>query len=425
MVGALVPVFFGLLLFGLPIFAALALAVAAVFYFWGGMDPVLVPMRMFSGMNNFSLMSIPFFILAAELMRIGGLSDRLINLARALIGWLPGGLAAAAVVACLMFGSISGSSPATVIAIGSILYPAMVKAGYDKYFSIGLITTAGTLGPIVPPSIALIIYGSVTGTSVGKLFAAGLLPAVVIGGLLIAYATWYSARKGYPRDAMPSVTSILVALKKAAWGLGLPVILLGGIYSGVFTPTESAAAACLYGWLVGAVIYRSISFRDTLTVLRNTGLISGPLLLITAGASAFSWLLASTGTPAELANYILEDTSNPILVVAFFNVILLVAGCFLDSASAIIILGPLMMPIAQEVGIDPIHFGVIMLVNLSVGMLTPPVGLNLFVAMGVANMKLGEVFRATLPTILLMVVALLLLSYIPAISMLLPNTLFQ
>lgn len=424
MIGALVPIFFGLLLFGLPIFASLALAVAAVFYFVGGMDPLLVPMRMFSGMNNFSLMSIPFFILAAELMRIGGLSDRLIGLARALIGWLPGGLAAAAVMACLMFGSISGSSPATVIAIGSILYPAMVKAGYDKYFSIGLIATAGTLGPIVPPSIALIIYGSVTGTSVGALFAAGLLPAILIGGLLIGYATWFSARKGYPRDSLPTFRSILAALRRAAWGLGLPVILLGGIYSGVFTPTESAAAACLYGWFVGAVIYRSISFRETLGVLRNTGLISGPLLLITAGASVFSWLLASSGTPTELAAYVLSSTENPILVLAAFNLILLVAGCFLDSASAIIILAPLMAPIAQELGVHPVHFGIIMLVNLSIGMLTPPVGLNLFVAMGVAKMSLGEVFRATIPTMLLMLVALVCVSYIPVISMLIPNWLY-
>ncbi|WP_376873589.1 TRAP transporter large permease [Albirhodobacter sp. R86504] len=424
MVSALVPAFFGLLLFGLPIFAALAMSVALVFYFIGGIDPVVVPMRMFSGMNNFSLMSIPFFILAAELMRIGGLSDRLIGLARALIGWLPGGLAAAAVVACLMFGSISGSSPATVIAIGTIMYPAMVAAGYDKFFSIGLITTAGTLGPIVPPSIALIIYGSVTGTSVGKLFAAGLLPAVLIGGILIAYACWYSAHKGYPRDTFPSIRSVLHAVKRAAWGLGLPVILLGGIYSGVFTPTESAATACLYGWFVGAVVYRSISMREMLRVLRNTGLISGPLLLITAGASAFSWLLASTGAPSDLASYILSGTDNPIVVVALFNLILLVAGCFLDSASAIIILGPLMQPIAAQVGVDPIHFGIIMLVNLSVGMLTPPVGLNLFVAMGVAKMSLFEIFRASLPTIVLMLIALIVLSYVPIISMLVPSLMF-
>ena len=424
MVASLLPTFFVILFFGLPIFASLALAVVAVLYFNGGVDPLVVPMRMFSGMNNFSLMSIPFFILAAELMRIGGLSDRLIGLARALIGWLPGGLAAASVVACLMFGSISGSSPATVIAIGTIMYPAMVAAGYNKYFAIGLITTAGTLGPIVPPSIALIIYGSVTATSVGQLFAAGLLPALLIGGMLILYASWYSSIKKYPRDPFPTLASISAAFKRSAWGLGLPVVLLGGIYSGVFTPTESAAAACLYGYFIGAFVYRSISPKETLIILRNTGLLAGPLLLITAGASSFSWLLANSGAPSQLAAYILSGTDNPVLIVLMFNLILLVAGCFLDSASAIIILAPLMQPIAASVGVDPIHFGVIMLVNLSVGMLTPPVGLNLFVAMGIAQMTLGEVFRAALPTILLMVVALMLIAYVPAISTALPKLMF-
>src|SRR5690606_10923988 len=243
MVSALVPIFFSLLLFGLPIFAALALSVTLALYFFGAIDPLVVPMRMFSGMNNFSLMSIPFFIMAAELMRIGGLSDRLINLAKALIGWVPGGLAAATVLACLFFGSISGSSPATVVAIGTIMYPALVAAGYNKYFAIGLITTAGTLGPIVPPSIALIIYGAVTGTSVGKLFAGGILPALLIASLLTAYCIVYASAKGYRRDPLPKLKQIFAALRSAAWGLGLPVILLSGIYSGVFTPTESAAVA--------------------------------------------------------------------------------------------------------------------------------------------------------------------------------------
>ena len=424
MISALVPVFFGLLLFGLPIFAALALAVAIALYVFSGIDPMIVPMRMFSGMNNFSLMSIPYFILAAELMRIGGLSARLIDLARVMIGWLPGGLAAAAVMACLLFGSISGSSPATVIAIGSIMYPAMVEAKYDKYFSIGLIATAGTLGPIVPPSIALIIYGSVTATSVGMLFAAGLLPALLIGGLLILYSSLYSARKGYPRDPVPTFGQAARAVQRAAWGLGLPVILLGGIYSGVFTPTESAATACLYGWLIGAVIYRSIGWRETLVILRNTGLLSGPLLLITAGASAFSWLLASTGAPSQIASQVLSWSDSPLLVMAMFNVLLLIAGCFLDSASAIIILGPLMQPIAGQLGIDPVHFGIIMLVNLSVGMLTPPVGLNLFVAMGVAKMSLFEVFRAALPTMFLMLLALIILTYVPQVSLLVPRLMY-
>jgi C4-dicarboxylate transporter DctM subunit len=424
MITALLPVFFALLLFGLPIFASLALAVTLTMYFFGTVDPLLVPMRMFSGMNNFSLMSIPFFILAAELMRIGGLSDRLIGLARALIGWLPGGLGAATVLSCLFFGSISGSSPATVIAIGSIMYPALVAAGYNKYFSIGLITTAGTLGPIVPPSIALIIYGSVTGTSVGKLFAAGLIPALLIGALLISYSCWFAMQNKYPRDPFPTVRSIWLALKLSMWGLGLPVILLGGIYSGLFTPTESAAVACLYGWFVGAAVYRTISMKSLLIVMRSTGLLSGALLLITAGASAFSWLLASTGAPTQIATAVLSGTSSPVAVLALFNLIMLVAGAFLDSASAIIVLAPLMQPIAEQVGINPVHFGIITLVNLSVGMLTPPVGLNLFVAMGIAKMSLGEVFRAALPTILIMVVALILITYVPWISMAIPNAMF-
>lgn len=424
MVSALIPFFFAFLLLGLPIFAGLALAVSATLYFFGAIDPIVVPMRMFSGMNNFSLMSIPFFILAAELMRIGGLSDRLIELARAIIGWVPGGLAAATVLACLFFGSISGSSPATVVAIGTIMFPALVSAGYSKLFAIGLITTAGTLGPIVPPSIALIIYGSVTGTSVGKLFAAGLVPALLVATLLITYSCLYALSRKYPREKFPSFKEIFHAFKNSVWGLGLPVILLGGIYSGVFTPTESAAAACLYGWFVGAVIYRNINFKNTLTILKDSGLLAGTLLLITAGASAFSWILASTGAPTQLATKVLSSTDSPILIMLLFNLIMLVAGCFLDSASAIIILAPLMQPIAAQVGIDPIHFGVITLVNFSVGMLTPPVGLNLFVAMRISKMSLYEVFRASLPFILLMLLALILLTYIPWFSMALPNLLF-
>jgi C4-dicarboxylate transporter DctM subunit len=413
--------FSGLLLLGLPIFASLALSVAAAVALSSNLDPTIVPMRMFSGINNFSLMAIPFFILASELMRIGGLSERLINLARALVGWVPGGLAAAAVLACLLFGSISGSSPATVIAIGSIMFPALVAAGYDKRFAIGLITTAGTLGPIVPPSIALIIYGSVTGTSVGQLFAAGIVPALLIGGLLIASCIAFALLRGYPREAFPTARSILTAVKDAAWGLGLPVLLLGGIYSGVFTPTESAAVACIYGLFVGAVVYRRVRLPDLLEILRTSGTVSAALLLITAGASAFSWLLAFTGAPAQLSQAVLSSTDSPLAVAALFNVVMLVVGFFLDSASAIIVLSPLMQPIAAQVGIDPVHFGIITLVNFSVGMLTPPVGLNLFVAMSVSKMSLQEVFRSCLPFIVVMLLALIIITYVPAISLWIPS----
>ena len=424
MITALLPIFFAVLLLGLPIFAALAFAVFLAIQFFGTTDPVIVPMRMFTGMNNFSLMAIPFFILAAELMRIGGLSGRLIELAKALVGWVPGGLAAATVLSCLLFGAISGSSPATVVAIVSIMFPALVAAGYDKRFAIGLIATAGTLGPIVPPSIALIIYGSVTGTSVGRLFAAGLIPALLIASLLIAYCIIYASLKGYPRAPFPTLKEIIAAFRSSAWGLGLPFILLGGIYSGIFTPTESAAVACMYGLFVGMVIYRTIGWRDLLGTLRSSGLTSATLLLITAGASAFSWLLAITGTPTQLANQVLSLTDDPIQVMALFNVVMIVAGFFLDSASAIIVLSPLLEPIAGRVGVDSVHFGVITLVNFSVGMITPPVGLNLFVAMAISRMSLVEVFKACLPLIVMMFIALIILTYVPFLSTWLPSLIY-
>ncbi|KAA0010269.1 TRAP transporter large permease [Billgrantia pellis] len=424
MVTALLPVFFAVLLLGLPIFAALAFSVFIAIEFFGTTSAVIVPMRMFTGMNNFSLMAIPFFILAAELMRIGGLSDRLINLAKALVGWVPGGLAAATVLSCLFFGSISGSSPATVVAIGTIMFPALVAAGYSKSFAIGLIATAGTLGPIVPPSIALIIYGSVTGTSVGRLFAAGLFPAILIASLLIAYCIVYASLKGYARSSFPTLAEIGHAFKDAAWGLGLPFILLGGIYSGVFTPTESAAVACAYGLFVGMVVYRTIKVPELIGTLRSSGLTSATLLLITAGASAFSWILAITGTPTQLASQVLSLTDDPIQVMGLFNVVMIVAGFFLDSASAIIVLSPLLQPIAAQVGVDPVHFGVITLVNFSVGMITPPVGLNLFVAMAISKMSLQEVFKACLPLIGLMILALVIITYVPWISTWLPSLIY-
>lgn len=424
MIAFLIPIFIILLLLGLPIYGSLAFSVVGAMGVTGSMDPTIVPMRMFSGINNFSLMAIPFFILAAELMRVGGLSSRLIKLAQVIIGWAPGGLASAAVLSCLFFGSISGSSPATVVAIGSIMFPALVEAGYSKRFSIGLLTTAGTLGPIVPPSIALIIYGSVTATSVGQLFAAGILPAILLGSFLIAYCMIYAKRKDYPSSPFPTAREVIDAFKGSAWGLGLPVILLGGIYSGVFTATESASVACVYGLFVGMVIYKQVTAKDLWKILENTGLTSGSLLLITAGASAFSWLLTITGTPTALANSVLSLSDSAFAITALLNLIMLIAGFFLDSASAIIVLAPLMTPIASEIGLDPVHFGIINLVNYSVGMITPPVGLNLFVAVTISQMNLAEVFRGCIPFLLIMLVGLMVITYVPWISLWIPSLLY-
>ncbi|MFT2097857.1 TRAP transporter large permease [Marinomonas sp. 2405UD66-6] len=424
MITILLPLFLILLLLGLPIYGSLAFSVIGSMELAGSINPTIVPMRMFSGINNFSLMAIPFFILAAELMRVGGLSTRLIKLAQVLIGWAPGGLASAAVLSCLFFGSISGSSPATVVAIGSIMFPALVEAGYSKRFAIGLLTTAGTLGPIVPPSIALIIYGSVTATSIGQLFAAGILPALLLGGLLIIYCMIYSKKKQYARTPFPTFKEISAAFKGSAWGLGLPVILLGGIYSGIFTATESAAVACLYGLFVGMVIYKQVSAKDLWEILQSTGLISGSLLLITAGASAFSWLLTITGTPSALANAVLSLSDSSFAITALLNLIMLIAGFFLDSASAIIVLAPLMTPIASQVGIDPVHFGIINLVNYSVGMITPPVGLNLFVAVSISKMGLFEIFKGCIPFLLILLVGLMIITYVPWLSLAIPSYLF-
>lgn len=424
MISALIPIFFGVLLLGIPIFAALAMAVFLTLQFFGNVDPVIVPMRMFTGVNNFALMAIPFFILAAELMRVGGLSNRLIELAKSLVGWVPGGLAAATVLACLFFGSISGSSPATVVAVGTIMFPALVAAGYDKRFAVGLIATAGTLGPIVPPSISFIIYGSVTGTSVGRLFAAGLIPSLLVAAILIAYCIVYASFKKYERSPLPSLREIFTAFKESLWGLGLPVILLGGIYSGIFTPTEAAAVACMYGLFVGILIYRSISLKELILTLRSAGLMSATLLLITAAASAFSWVLSVGGAPAQLANYMLSLSDNPVVVTALLNLVMLVAGFVLDGASATIVLAPLLLPIAQKVGMDPVHFGVITAVNFSVGMITPPVGLNLFVAMAISKMSLQDIFKGTLPFIGMMLIALIVISYVPWFSTWLPSLLY-
>lgn len=425
MIAFLLPIFVLLLLLGLPIYGSLAFSVVGAMGLTGSMNPTIVPMRMFSGMNNFSLMAIPFFILAAEVMRVGGLSARLIKLAQSLIGWAPGGLASAAVLSCLFFGSISGSSPATVVAIGSIMFPALVEAGYKKRFAIGLLTTAGTLGPIVPPSIALIIYGSVTATSVGQLFAAGVLPALLLGGLLIIYCMIYAKREDYPSTPFPTIKEIVEAFKGSAWGLGLPVILLGGIYSGVFTATESASVACVYGLFVGMVIYKQVTPKDLWKILENTGLTSGSLLLITAGASAFSWLLTMTGTPSALAQSVLSLSDSSFAITALLNVIMLIAGFFLDSASAIIVLAPLLTPIAAEVGVDPVHFGIINLVNYSVGMITPPVGLNLFVAVTISKMSLTEVFKGCIPFLVILLLGLMIITYVPSLSLIIPNLLFD
>jgi len=412
---------FALLFLTLPIFASLACCVLIAILALTDIPSVIVAQRMFSGMDNFTLMAIPFFILAADLMRFGGISERLIAFAKVLVGWISGGLAMAGVMACAFFAAISGSSPATVAAIGSLMIPALIEAGYDRYFSVGLLTTAGSLGILIPPSITFILFGAVTGTSIGELFIAGFLPGIFFSILFMIYCYVHARRRGHHPSSKPTLREVWVAFKGASWGLGMPVLILGGIYTGVFTPTEAAAVAVTYGFVVGTVVYRELGWKQVKEIFCSSGLLSASLLLITAGASSFSWLIASQGLPTRIASTILDFSQNPIWVLFLINILLLITGCFLDGASAVIILAPLLYSMVTKLGVDPVHFGVIMIVNMEVGMMTPPVGLNLFVGSGISKLPLMEVAKAVIPTLLIMIGGLFFLTYVPEISLLLPK----
>ena len=379
---------------------------------------------MFAGIDNFTLTAIPFFNLAAEIMRAGRLSDRLIGLARLCTGFLPGGLGIATVVACMLFACISGSSPATVIAVGSILFPALVAAGYSPGFSVGLITTVGSLGILIPPSVTLIIYGVATGTSVGALFAAGVMPGLMMGAMFMVYCAVYAKRRGIAADPVPSPRAVFAQLKDSFWVLVLPVIVLGGIYGGLFTATEASAIAATYSLLLALFVYRSLTLRDLPRIFVRSGLLSGVLLLIIAGASAFAWLITSQDVPQNVTHWVLSWTDNKLIVLLLLNLLLLVMGCFIESASAIVILMPIIMPIAQKLDINLVHFGVVFTMNMEVGMVTPPVGLNLVVAKMVTGMPLSQIVKASLPAVAILLAGLLLVTYFPDISLAFPRLFF-
>ena len=425
MLGAAFLMLFVVLALGTPIFVALAATVLVALGVHTDVPLEVVPQRMWAGIDSFTLMAIPFFLLSAELMRVGGLSERLIALARALVGFLPGGLAMSGVLACMFFACISGSSPATVAAVGGIMIPGLTRAGYSLRFATGLFTVAGSLGILIPPSITFIIYGAVTGASIGALFLAGVIPGLVIGGLLMAYCAIHSVRAGIARDPAPSAREVLIAFRESGWCLGLPVVILGGIYGGIFTATEAAAVSVVYAFFVGYFVYRQLRLQDLWPILRSAGLTTATLLLVIAGASAFSWLLAGEQIPQRLAANVLSLSHERWVVLLLFNVILLIAGCFVESASAVVIFMPLMLPIARQVGIDPIHLGVVFVVNMEIGMVTPPVGLNLMVAKMITNQSFSEVSRSVLPFMVVMLIGLALITYVPWLSTVLPSLLPQ
>lgn len=422
-------IIFGLLLLlmltGMPISIALGLTVLSFLFTMTTVPIESVAMKLFTGIEKFEIMAIPFFILAGNFLTHGGVARRMINFATSMVGHWHGGLAIAGVIACALFAAVSGSSPATVVAIGSIIMPAMVRQGYPKGFGAGVITTSGALGILIPPSIVMVMYSVSTNTSVGQLFMAGVIPGLMLA-FFLGLTTWYLARKhNYPRMAKATWGERFVALRKSAWGLLLIVIVMGGIYSGMFTPTEAAAVSAVYAFIVAVFVYKDMSLKQVPKVLIDSAAMSAMLLYIITNAVLFSFLMTSENIPQTMAAWILDSGFGMISFLLVVNILLLLAGNVMEPSSIVLIMAPILFPVAMKLGIDPVHFGIIMVVNMEVGMCHPPVGLNLYVATGIAKMGITELTVAVLPWLMTMIAFLMLITYVPIISTWLPRLIYS
>ena len=421
----MITVLFGGLIFffllNVPIAVAIGLASLSTILWSGTIPPVVLVQKMFTATDSFPLMAVPFFILAGSLMEFGGISRRLIDFANSIVGRFSGGLAFVAIVASMFFGAISGAAVACVAAIGTILIPAMVRKGYDKPYATAVQATAGTLGVMIPPSIPMIIYGVLTGVSIGALFMGGILPGILVGASLMLVAWVIARKKGYRGDEKAGGAKIWATFKDAALALLMPVIILGGIYGGVFTPTEAAVVAVIYGFIVGAFVYRELSISRLKDILVNTSVGTAAIMFIIATSSVFSWILTAQRVPQAVAAAILSLSENPIVILTLINLLLLFIGTFMETVASIIILVPVLYPIITQIGVDPLHFGIIIVVNLAIGMVTPPLGVCLFVGCGISGITLESISKAAWPFILIMIVAVLILTYVPWISLILPK----
>jgi C4-dicarboxylate transporter DctM subunit len=420
-------VIFGLLivlmLTGMPISISLGLTVLTFLFTMTQVPLESVALKLFTGIEKFEIMAIPFFILAGNFLTHGGVARRMIAFATAMVGHWYGGLGLAGVVACALFAAVSGSSPATVVAIGSILLPAMVKAGFPKRFGAGVITTAGALGILIPPSIVMVRYSVATNTSVGALFMAGVVPGLVLATML-GMITWYRARKfNYPRQAKVGWAKRWRAFREAIWGLLLIIVVMGGIYTGIFTPTEAAAMSAVYAFFVAVFVYRDMGLKDVPKVLLNSANMSAMLLYIITNAVMFSFILTNENIPQHLAEWMLDKGLGQVAFLLAVNVLLLLAGNFMEPSSIVLIFAPILFPVAVTLGIDPVHFGILMTVNMEVGLCHPPVGLNLYVASGITKMGITELTIAVWPWLLTMLTFLVLVTYWPAMSLWFPRAL--
>lgn len=412
-----------LMLTGMPISISLGLTVLTFLFTMTQVPLESVALKLFSGIEKFEIMAIPFFILAGNFLTHGGVARRMINFATSMVGHWYGGLALSGVLACALFAAVSGSSPATVVAIGSILIPGMIKAGFPMRFGAGVIATSGALGILIPPSIVMVMYAIATNTSVGALFMAGVIPGIVMASML-GGVTWYRARKfNYPRQPKASWGERIRAFRESAWGLMLIIVVMGGIYTGIFTPTEAAAMSAVYSFFVAVFIYKDMGLKDVPKILLNSANMSAMLLYIITNAVMFSFILANENIPQELTSWMIEKGFGHVAFLLSVNVLLLMAGNFMEPSSIMLIFAPIVYPVAMKLGIDPVHLGVMMVVNMEVGMCHPPVGLNLYVASGLTKMGITELTIAVWPWLLTMLVFLVLVTYWPTLSLCLPRAL--
>ncbi len=414
---------FGLMLTGMPVSISLGLTVLTFLFTMTTVPITSVALKLFSGIERFEIMAIPFFILAGNFLTHGGVARRMIDFASSMVGHWHGGLALAGVMACALFAAVSGSSPATVVAIGSIMLPAMIKQGFPKRFGAGVITTSGALGILIPPSIVMVMYSVATSTSVGQLFMAGVVPGLVLATML-GLTTWWRARQNdYPRLPKASWGTRFSTFRRSIWGLLLVVVVIGGIYSGKFTPTEAAAMSAVYAFIVAVFVYKDLPLRKVPKVLLDSANMSAMLLYIITNAVMFSFLMTSEQIPQAMAAWMLDKGLGVIVFLLFVNVLLLLAGNVMEPSSIVLIMAPILFPVAIKLGIDPVQFGIIMVVNMEVGMCHPPVGLNLYVASGIAKMGITELTIAVWPWLLTMLIFLVAVTYWPAMSIWLPQAL--
>ena len=412
-----------LMLTGMPISISLGLTVLSFLFMFTEVPLESVALKLFTGIEKFEIMAIPFFILAGNFLTHGGVARRMINFASAMVGHWYGGLGLAGVLACALFAAVSGSSPATVVAIGSILLPAMIKAGFPNKFGAGVITTSGALGILIPPSIVMVMYSVATNTSVGALFMAGVIPGIALACVL-GGVTWYRAKKfNYPRLPKASTAERWKSFRESVWGLLLIVVVMGGIYSGMFTPTEAAAMSAVYAFFVAVFVYKDMGLKAVPKVLLNSANMSAMLLYIITNAVLFSFIMTNENIPQALADWMMGHGLGMIAFLLAVNVILLLAGNFMEPSSIVLIFAPILFPVAMKLGIDPVHFGIIMVVNMEVGMCHPPVGLNLYVASGITKMGITELTVAVWPWLLSMLGFLVVITYVPILSTWLPKTL--